>query len=109
MKGICLKLYTYEFQKHQGILLHEWLLEFARKSGLHGGSAFRAVAGFGRHGVMHEEHFYELASNVPVEVVFLITDEEAERFLGLLKNEKINFFYAKIPAEYGAINNGSST
>ena len=62
MKGICLKFYTYELQKHQGVLLFEWLLEFAKKNGIRGGSAFRALAGFGRHGVMHAEHFFELAS-----------------------------------------------
>jgi PII-like signaling protein len=30
------------------------------KLGIHGGSAFKAIAGFGRHGVLHEDHFFEL-------------------------------------------------
>jgi len=31
--------------------------------GISGGSAFRAVAGFGRHGKLHEETFFELPVN----------------------------------------------
>lgn len=105
MKGVCLKFYTYELQKHQDILLYEWLLEFAKDNGIDGGSVFRAIAGFGRHGVMHQQHFFELAANVPVEVNFFLQEEEAIRFLGLLKNEKIDIFYTKSNIEYGIINN----
>jgi PII-like signaling protein len=54
VKGIHLRLYTYESRKHQGRLVYEWLLDHAKKLGIHGGSAFRAMAGFGRHGRMHE-------------------------------------------------------
>ncbi|MBS1221689.1 MAG: hypothetical protein H6R23_1309 [Proteobacteria bacterium] len=55
MKGTYLKFYVHEHRRHHGILLYEWLLERARKLGIHGGSAFRAIAGFGRHGVLHED------------------------------------------------------
>ena len=50
MRGSHLRLYTYENRRHDGALLYEWLLERAKKLGVHGGSAFRAIAGFGRHG-----------------------------------------------------------
>jgi len=103
MKGTCLKFYVHEHRKHRGILLYEWLLERARKMGIHGGSAFRAIAGFGRHGVLHEDHFFELAGNLPVEVAFLVSDEEAERLLKLIEQEKVRVFYARTPAEYGMI------
>jgi len=63
----CLKFYVHEHRRHHGILLYEWLLERAKKLGIHGGSAFRAIAGFGRHGILHEDHFFELAGNLPVE------------------------------------------
>ena len=105
MKGIYLKFYTYEFQKHHGVLLFEWLLEFAKKNGIRGGSAFRALAGFGRHGVMHEEHFFELASDVPVEVQFIISEKEVDLLLDLLKKEKINLFYTKAEIEFGNLAN----
>jgi len=105
MRGFCLKFYTYELQKHRGILLYEWLLEFAKKNGIQGGSAFRAIAGFGRHSIMHEEHFFELAANVPIEINFFISEEESIRFLELLKDEKLDLFYTKSEIEYGVVKN----
>lgn len=102
MKGFFLKFYTHEFQKHHGILMYEWLLELARNKGIHGGSAFRGIAGFGRHGKMHEEHFFELASDVPVEVEFIVTEEEKELILSLLQAEKLDLFYTQSPIEYGS-------
>jgi PII-like signaling protein len=104
MKGTYLKFYVHEHRRHHGILLYEWLLERARKLGIHGGSAFRAIAGFGRHGVLHEDHFFELAGNLPVEVVFMVSDEEATRLLELVKQEKIHVFYVRMQAEYDVIN-----
>ncbi|CDH44309.1 MAG: DUF190 domain-containing protein [Candidatus Competibacteraceae bacterium] len=104
MTGIYLKFYVHEHHQHHGILLYEWLLERAKKLGIHGGSAFRAIAGFGQHGVLHEDHFFELAGNLPVEVVFMVSDEEAAQLLELIRQEKMHIFYVKIPAEYGVSN-----
>jgi len=100
MTGTLLKFYVQEHRRHHGILLYEWLLERAKKLGIHGGTAFRAVAGFGRHGIMHEEHFFELAGNLPVVVEFVVSDAEAESLLELVKQEKIQVFYMKMPVEY---------
>ena len=101
MQGICLKFYTSEFREHQGILLYEWLLERAKKCGFDGGTATRAIAGYGRHGILHEETFLELAADLPVEVSFALSVEEAERFLELLREENIDLFYVRFPIEYG--------
>lgn len=101
MADVFLKIYVGEAQKHHGVLLYEWLLEQARKMGIPGGSAFRALAGYGRHGVLHEESFFELAGNVPVEVGFAVSAEEAERLLDLLRRENLRVFYVRIPAEHG--------
>ena len=103
MKGTLLRFYVHENRKHHHILLYEWLLEHAKKIGIHGGSAFRAIAGFGRHGVLHEEHFFELAGNVTVEIDFAVSDEEADRLLASILAENIRIFYARIPVEYGVL------
>ena len=103
MNGIYLKFYVHEHRRHHGILLYEWLLERAKRLGIHGGSAFRAIAGFGRHGVLHEDHFFELAGNLPVEVVFAVSDREAEQLLEVIEQEKVRVFYLKMPVEYGVI------
>lgn len=106
MKGTFLRFYVHENRKHGGVLLYEWLLEHAKKIGIRGGSAFRAIAGFGRHGVIHEQHFFELAGDLTIEVEFIVTDEEARRMLELVRAARIDVFYAVIPAEFGSITAG---
>jgi uncharacterized protein len=103
MNGTLLRFYVHENRKHDHILLYEWLLEQANKLGIHGGSAFRAIAGFGRHGVLHEEHFFELAGDMTVEIDFAVTDAEADRVLALIRQENVRVFYARIPIEYGVV------
>ena len=103
MTGTLLRFYLHENRMHRHIALYEWLLEQAKALGIHGGSAFRAIAGYGRHGILHEEHFFELAAQMTIEVEFAVTDEEAERLLGLLRQERISVFYARVPAEFGTI------
>ena len=102
MKGTLLRFYVHESRKHHHILLYEWLLEQAKKQGMQGGSAFRSIAGFGRHGVVHEEHFFELAGDLTVQVDFAVTDEEADRFLALIRDERIDIFAMRMPIEFGS-------
>ena len=103
MKGTLLRFYVHENRKHHHIALYEWLLDQAKALGIHGGSAFRAIAGFGRHGILHEEHFFELAGDLTVEIEFVVTDDDAEKLLAVLHREQVSVFYARIPAEFGAI------
>jgi len=103
MKGILLRFYVHENRKQHHIALFEWLLEQAKKVGIRGGSAFRAIAGFGRHGILHEEHFYDLAADMTIEVEFVVSDEQAETLLELLRQERVSIVYARVPAEFGAI------
>jgi len=104
MQGAFLRFYVHEKHRHRHRLLWEWLLEQASHMGIRGGSAFRAVAGFGRHHVLHEDHFFELAGTVTVEVEFIVTDDEAQRLISLIRHERIRVFYAHIPARFGVIN-----
>ncbi len=101
MEGLFLRLYLREHQRHHGKLLWEWLLEEANRMGIRGGSAFRAMAGFGRHHHLHEDHFFELAGTLTVEVEFIVTDAEARGLLDLLREKRIRAFYALIPARFG--------
>ena len=103
MKGTCLRFFMHENRKHHGLLLYEWLLETAKKAGIHGGSAFRAIAGYGRHGVLHEQHFFELAGDLTVEVEFLLSDEQADMLLGILRREEVRVVYARTSTEFGVL------
>lgn len=107
MQGVHLKFYVQEKRQHHGILAYEWLLETARKLGIHGGSAFRAIAGYGRHGRLHEEHFFELAGDLSVEVGFALTEDQAQAFLAHLAGEKLELFYVRLPVEMGVVGNPS--
>ena len=107
MEGSFLRFYVHEKQRHQRLLVWEWLLEQANKMGLRGGSAFRAMAGFGRHHVMHEEHFFELAGDLPVQVDFAVSDDEAQRLIALLAREGVDIFYVRMPIEFGTIARGT--
>lgn len=103
MNGTYLRFYTHENTRHHHILLCEWPLEHAKKIGIHGGSAFRAIAGFGRHGVPHEQHFWELAGDLAIQVEFVLSDELADRFLQDLRAESVSVVFARMPDEFGAI------
>lgn len=107
MQGVYLKFYVQESRRHHGVLAYEWLLEQARKIGIPGGSAFRAIAGYGRDGRLHEEHFFELAGDVPIEVGFALGNEDAQRLLAHLAGEKLNLFYIKLPLEMGQVADAS--
>ena len=103
VNGTLLRFYVHENRKHRHILLYEFLLEQARHLGIHGGSAFRAIAGFGRHGILREEHFFELAGDLTVEIDFAVSDDEADRLLDFVRSEGISIFYVRMPIEFGTI------
>ena len=104
MEGCFIRFYLHENQRCHGRLAWEWLLDQANKLGIRGGSAFRAMAGFGHHHHLQEDHFFELAGNLPVEVEFTVSEEESARLLELLHREKVRVFYAHIPARFGVVN-----
>lgn len=101
MQSINLKFYLTEKQHHQGKLLYEWLLEQARAQGIRGGSVFRAVAGFGRHGHLHEETFFELGGELPIQVEFVLDAAQAENLLATLRGEKIRLPFIRYGVESG--------
>lgn len=108
MQGSFLRFYVHEGERHHGRLVWEWLLEQANRLDIRGGSAFRAMAGFGRHHMLHEERFFELAGTLTVEVEFIVTDAEARQLIELLHRERIRAFYAHIPAHFGVVNPDST-
>jgi len=100
MDGSLLRFYVHERQRVHGRPAWEWLLAEANRLGIRGGSAFRAMAGFGRHHHLHEDHFFELAGSLTIEVQFVVTDDEATRLLELVGREQLKVFYALMPARF---------
>lgn len=103
MNTVCLKFYVSEKQRHDGKILYEWLLEEAKKMGAPGGFSFRAMAGFGRHGRMHEETFFELAGEMPVQVEFVLDATLADKFIDVMRPYKLNLFYVRYAVESGLV------
>lgn len=104
MDGSLLRLYLHENQHCHGQPAWEWLLVRANKMGIRGGSAFRAMAGFGRHHHLHEDKLFEFVGTQTVEVEFIVTDDEAQRLLDEVKRERLHVFVAHVPARFGVIN-----
>lgn len=103
MQSVYLKFYVTEKQRHNGALLYEWLLEEAKKLGLPGGSAFRAIAGFGRHGRLHDESFFELAGELPVQVEFVLSTAMADKLLDAVRVQKPSLLYVRYAVDSGVL------
>lgn len=98
-----LTFYVTEKQNNAGILFYEWLLREARELGVHGGSVFRAMAGFGRHGRLNEDTFFELAGELAVKVEFILEDRLADQLLQRVKAQNAKIFYTRHPVDGGII------
>ena len=101
--GVHLTSYCQSRTRHDGLLLSEWLLEQAKKHKLGGGSVFRTISGFGRHGVLHEEQFFELADDLPVKIEFLLLEKQAETLLQLVREANVDATYARYSASFAVL------
>lgn len=102
-QGVHLTFYCHVRDKHGGMLMSEWLLEAAKKQGIGGGSVFRATACYGRHGVLHEEQFFELADNLTARVEFLLIDEQADALLNRVRAAGADLVYSRSATSFGVL------
>ena len=98
---VLLQIFVKENERHHGDLVFDWVLERAKALGLPGGSAFRAIAGYGRHGTLQQEGFFEIAPNLPIQVEFIVSQEQAQQLLNLLGGEKLSLPYAMQSVQFG--------
>jgi len=96
-----LSFYISEKQRHDGKSLFDWLLEEAKSMGVHGGSVFRSIAGFGRHGTIHEDTFFELAGELAVKVEFILDEVLADKLLEKLHAEELQILYVRQTVKFG--------
>ena len=100
MNAVCLQVFVSEASRHHGKLTYDWLLDTAQELGIAGGSAFRAIAGFGRHG-RKDVGFFELAGELPMVVEFFVDAALADQVLKLIADAGLALVYARLPAEIG--------
>ncbi|MBI5331332.1 MAG: DUF190 domain-containing protein [Betaproteobacteria bacterium] len=96
----CIRFYLHEGRQHGGMLLRDWLFETARQSGIPGGTAFRACAGYGRHG-LHEDHFFELAGDLPEAVEFFAESDRIAELIATVSRHGLRLLYLTYPVEVG--------
>ena len=101
MGTVVLKFYVSEKQHHHNELMHEWLLRLAQRIEIPGGSAFRAIAGYGKHGRMHEETFFELAGELAIAVEFILEAQQADQLIAAVADEKLKLHYVRYAVESG--------
>jgi len=99
VNAVALRIYVHHSRKRLGLMLFDWILAQAKAMGIHGGSAFCTTAGFGRHGVIQEQRFVEVAADLPIVVEFIVGEDEADRVLDLLRREKVRAFCTRTPTE----------
>lgn len=100
MDAICVRFYTREGQRQDGQPIHDWLFTQARRSGFSGGTALRAHAGFGRHG-LHEDSFFELAGGLPQVVEFFGPAEQVEALIAAVGAAGLALPYVAHPVRHG--------
>jgi PII-like signaling protein len=100
MNIVCLQIFVTESSRHHGKLTYEWLLDTAQRIGITGGSAFQAIAGFGRHG-RFDAGFFELAGELPVVIEFFVEPDMADQLLQAIGKAELKLVYTKLPAEIG--------
>ena len=61
------------------------------------------MAGFGRHGKLHEDTFFELAGELAVKVEFILDDEVTERFISRVQEENLAIFYVRSAVQAGVL------
>lgn len=98
---VILQLYFAENERHRGELAYEWVLERGKALGIPGGTALRGIAGYGRHGVLEQEGFFELAANLPIVLQFVCAASKARELLQLLSAERLAVFHTQAAVEAG--------
>lgn len=100
MDMLCVRFYVAEGLRHAHQPIGEWLFAQAQAVGIPGGTAFRAAAGFGRHG-LHEDRFFELAGRLPEAVEFFAAPQAIEALLGRVGEAGLKLLYITYAVKTG--------
>lgn len=100
MDMLCVRFYVEEGMRFEHQAIGDWLFAQAKAAGIPGGTAFRASAGFGRHG-LREEHFFELAGKLPEAVEFFAPRETIETLIASVGAAGLQLLYITYPMRVG--------
>jgi PII-like signaling protein len=86
-EGYLLRIFVGESDRHDGMLLHEWIVKKARAEGLAGATAIRGMMGFGAHSRLHTFKIERLSQDLPIIIEIVDTREKLEKFLAEVDHE----------------------
>src|SRR5438477_11514003 len=86
-EGYLLRVFIGESDRHDGKLLHEWIVMKAREEGLAGATVMRGMMGFGAHSRMHTFKIERLSQDLAIIIEIVDTREKLEKFLALVDHE----------------------
>lgn len=102
MNGYQLTFYTEQNRRHGHHTITEWLLHEAKHLGIHGATVISCAEGTGHAGAHHAAHMLRL-DDQPVQIILAVTEDEADRLLGVVKAEHVHVFYTRSPIEFGVL------
>lgn len=86
-EGYLLRIFMGESDRHDGRLLHEWIVMKARAEGLAGATVMRGMMGFGAHSRMHTFKIERLSQDLPIVIEIVDARDTLEKFLALIDDE----------------------
>lgn len=99
MQGCLVTFFTQQNHKHGHQTVGDWIMSEVRQLGIRGATMITGSEGINHLGKLHAARFFELAEQ-PIEIVMAVTDEEAERLLSIVRENKVHVFYTKCPIEF---------
>jgi PII-like signaling protein len=100
MTTLCVRFFVREGMRHDGKLIHDWMFDQAKALDIHGGSVFRASAGYGRHG-LHEDSFFELAGKLPETIEFFSEEDRIQALIARVGEAGLKLVYVTHPITSG--------
>jgi PII-like signaling protein len=80
-KGIRVRIYFGERDRHGHKSLWNALLEFLRREGAAGATVTRGAAGYGAHSKIHTASIVDLSSDLPLVLEWIDSEEQVQRLL----------------------------
>ena len=84
-RGIRVRAYFGERDRHQGKPLWSALLEYLRREGAAGATVTRGVAGYGAHSTIHAASIVDLSTDLPLILEWVDTEDRVGRLLPTLE------------------------
>lgn len=101
-KGYQITFFTQQERLHGRRPLAQWLIEEAKKLGVRGATLNGALAGLGHDGKTHWMNMLDF-SEQPVQVTFILSQEEETALFDYLKQHQVEIFFVRSPVEFDTL------